>query len=298
MASGFTLPPLPKSNWGSDDDRMFRQESMRQKYGRGPVQDAYNDRGDDYDEDDDEFRPRNARRENALLARLSKDVPRVPWDIFIRDELQWAMGEHFALIGPTGLGKTTMLLNLLPLHPFVAVFATKPRDDSMDRLLMEGYIRLDRWRSLDATIYPHRVLWPDATSLDSEDKQKEVFADAFARIYREGGWTVALDELWYIINVLGLSRAVRTFLLQARALGISLVCATQRPAYVPLEVYDQSTHLMFWRDNDETNLKRLSGLAGNSASLIRSTVANLDKFQVMYLNTRTGRMLRTRCPAD
>jgi len=233
--------------------------------------------------------------ENRKHAFIGRTIPRVPWPNFLQ-ELEWKMGEHFALIGPTGQGKTTMLLNILPLHPFVTVFATKPRDESMDRLLTEGYVKLDRWRSLDAKIYPRRVLWPDATSISSEDRQKQVFHTAFDAIYHEGGWTIAIDELWYIINVLGLSRDVRTMLLQARALGVSILGATQRPAYIPLEVYDQSTHLMFWRDNDETNLKRIGGLASNRASLIREAVANLEMFQVLYMNTRTGRLLRTRCP--
>ena len=232
----------------------------------------------------------------ARLARMSTDAPRVPWDKFLRERFAWRSGEHVGLIGPTGQGKTTLELNLLPLHPYVVVFATKPRDATMDALVHGGYLRMEQWRSLDAQQFPRRVLWPDASSLDSEDTQKRVFHDAFARIYREGSWTVALDETWVIINTLGLSSDVRTYLLQARSLGISLLCATQRPAFVPLEIYDQSTHLFFWRDNDETNLRRLSGISWRSAELIRDIVSNLERFQVLYINTRTGEMCRTRCP--
>jgi hypothetical protein len=232
------------------------------------------------------------------------EAPRIPWDKFLREELVWLPGEHFGLIGPTGQGKTTMLLNLLPLHPFVSVFATKPRDATMDRLISTGYHKMERWQSLDPQHYPRRVVWPDATTLSSTAHQYSVFKHAFEAIYLEGGWTVAIDELWYFINVLKgptlkdvpMSTYVKLYLLQARALGISLLVGTQRPAHIPLEVYDQSTHLMFWRDNDETNLKRLSGISWLSADLIRSIVANLDRYQVLYINTRTGRMVRTRCP--
>jgi hypothetical protein len=127
--------------------------------------------------------------------------------------------------------------------------------------------------------------------------QREIFRDAFARIYREGGWCVALDEVRYIVDNLGLKDEVNIFLLQGRSLGISLVTATQRPRFIPLEVYDQSTHLFFWRDNDAGNLQRLSELNARSASFIRSVVANLERFQVLYINTRTGIMARTRAPA-
>lgn len=232
-----------------------------------------------------------------MLARISVEAPRVPWDTFVNERLQWRHGEHFALIGPTGQGKTTMLMNLLPLHPYVVVFATKPRDITMETLVQSGYLRMERWTSLDPRMYPRRVLWPPAGRLNSVETQKAIFRDAFQRIYREGGWTVAVDETWFVANTLKLGTELKLYLLQARALGISLICATQRPAYVPLEIYDQSSHIMFWRDNDESNLRRISGISWRSADMVRTIVANLDRHQVLYIDIRTGEMLRTRCPA-
>lgn len=240
---------------------------------------------------------RERERESKRLAMLSREAPRIPWDVFLDEHFDWRAGEHVAMIGPTGQGKTTLLLNLLPLHPFVVVFATKPHDSTMDNLIRTGgYMKLDRWRSLDPMHYPRRVLWPDATKMNAIKTQTEVFHDAFERIYREKGWTVAIDETWYVANKLRLEEDIKTYLLQARSLGISLMCATQRPAKVPVEIYDQSTHLFFWRDNDEANLKRMSGISYRSQALIRGIVSNLDRFQVLYVNTRTGNMLRTKCP--
>lgn len=230
------------------------------------------------------------------MARISKDAPRIPWDLF-RKGLHWQNGEHVSLIGPTGLGKTTMLLNWLPMHPFVTVFATKPRDKTMDTLIQQGYVRYEKWpNGLDAQEFPRRIIWPDASRIDSDKVQKEVFADAFAKVYREGNWTLALDETWYVDDILGLGRNIKMYLLQARSLDISLVSAFQRPAWVPRELYSSSTHLMFWRTNDETDLKSLSGIGFRSSALIRDVVSNLDMFQVLYINSRTGFMCRTKCP--
>ncbi len=234
---------------------------------------------------------------DAMLARMAVEAPRVPWDKFLATHFDWNEGEHVGLIGPTGQGKTTLLISILKEHPYVVVFATKPKDDSMERLIASGYLRMDHWATIPAERAPRRVLWPSAMEMDSDETQRAVFENAFARIYREGGWTVVLDEGYYIVNELGLRRPVMKYLSQARALGISLVLATQRPAWVPTEVYDQSTHLFFWRDNDETNLRRISGISWRSADLIRTLVANLNQYQVLYINTRTGAMVRTTAPA-
>jgi energy-coupling factor transporter ATP-binding protein EcfA2 len=241
--------------------------------------------------------------ETYRMASLSQDAPRIPWEVFITEHFGWRSGEHVGLIGPTGQGKTTMLLSLLPLHPYVVVFVTKPVDQTMSGLEAQGYHKMERWQSISVDHYPKRLLWPDASRINSQANQARVFNDALERIYRERGWTVAIDELWYFMGVLSkqvrgidFGQSIRVYLQQARSLGISLLVGSQRPSRIPVEVYDQSTHLFFWRDNDRTNLDRISGIAYRSSGLIRGIVSNLDTHQVLYVNTRTGFMCRTRCP--
>jgi len=224
-------------------------------------------------------------------------TPLVPWGSFM-DQLVWNPGEHVALIGPTGQGKTNFLYWFLPRRKFITIFATKPHDASMTHFgKTKDFVIWKTWKNDTARKVPRRILWPKATDLYSIAHQRTVFKDALYHIYGQGGWTLALDELYFIVQTLGLGNEVKIYLLQARALDISLVCATQRPSWVPLEVYDQSTHLFFWRDNDERNLKRLSGISFNNAAVIRQIIANLPKYHVLYVNTRTGDMAITRPPA-
>lgn len=232
-----------------------------------------------------------------LAGQVGVEAPRVPWDKFYRQIFQWGKGEHVGLIGPTGQGKTTMLTALLPLHHFVAVLATKPRDKTMDNLIRHGYTKYEKWPVMaDPKEFPKRVIWPDATRLDSEQLQKTVFSDAMARIYRIGNWTVAIDELWWFTNVLGMGDIIKTYYLQARSLDISLIAGTQRPAWVPREMYTSCTHLFFWRANDETDLRSLSGIGFKSSTIIREVVSNLDMYEALYINTRTGKMCRVKVP--
>jgi hypothetical protein len=223
----------------------------------------------------------------------------------MRNEFDWRIGEHVAMIGPTGQGKTTMLLHVLPRRKFTAVLGTKQRDKALQKLVNQhGYKRLQAWPMgiipIDPTEMPHRIVWPELKGMSLRDRvtlQQRVFREALDKIFDEGGWTTALDEAWYISIMLRLDVEIKLYLLQGREMGISLVCASQRPAHIPLEIYDQSTHLFFWRDNAEENLKRISGFSIHSGTLIRNIVSNLEQFQVLYMNTRTGRMLRTRAPA-
>jgi energy-coupling factor transporter ATP-binding protein EcfA2 len=223
-------------------------------------------------------------------------APRVPWDVFI-GRLDWQQGEHVGLIGPTGQGKTNLLMNLLPLRTYTAVFATKPRDNSMDRLIASGYRKFEQWESVPPERSPKRVIWPNASSIDSQDHQQRVFRRAYAEIYREGGWCTTVDEGFYMSEILALKREMKVTWTQGRSLGISHVVATQRPRWVPLEMYDQSTHLFFWLNNDDESLRRISGLGIASSDVVRTLVQGLEKFQCLYINTRTGDMMRTRAPA-
>jgi hypothetical protein len=234
--------------------------------------------------------------DDRRLARIATDAPRVPWNDFLANLFQWERGEHVALIGPTGQGKTTMMRQLLPRHPFVSIVATKPADRTLEPFTRDGYRRIDRWTSTDARMIPRRILWPDASRLNSAATQQAVISDAFDRMYRERAWTVAVDELWYVANKLKLRGDVDTMLTQGRSIDFSMVNATQRPAWIPTSVYDQSTHLFFWRNNDGRAQSRLAEINNVNSALVKDVVGNLERHQSLYINTRTGEMCRTRCP--
>lgn len=243
---------------------------------------------------------------DEMRSWAASNAPRMPWDKFVRTVFQPVPGEHAGIIGATGQGKTHLQNSILPFWPFVAAFGTKNNDTTMERLIREGgYERFHRWYPLSARDHPRRVIWPDTKSLkDMTSVQRKVFDDAIEKIWAEGGrpadnpvgWAIAVDELWWFSNKLGMSEYMKVVYLQGRSNGISLIAATQRPFEVPLEMYSQSTHLFFFQDSDENNLRRIGEMRSGNKAEIRVMVSALDRHQVLYVNTRTGRMCRTRAP--
>lgn len=235
------------------------------------------------------------------------EVPHVPWQRF-QSGLRWSQGEHVTLVGPTGTGKTTLALSLLPRRKYVGVFGTKPADKTLDRLIREqGYRKVGRWdpRPVDKRNPGEQrlLLWPKCGDLDDDDRNAVIFDEALHRIFRQKRWCIFADELSFMCETFSGDRTSRRkpiayhfkkVLQQGRSIGVSLVSSVQRPFYVPLACYDQATHLFFWSDNDEANLKRIGGIGWLNSKLIRETVASLPKHHVLYANTRHGILVTTK----
>ena len=224
---------------------------------------------------------------------VEHNVTELDWSTFLQ-RFRWRQGEHVSLVGPTGGGKTTLALEILERRRLVCVFANKPKDSTMDRLVKRpGWSKESKFEGYSPK-KERIVLWPKGTDMENyEQIQSAVYRDALKKIWNIGYYCIFFDEVRYICDNLKLRRQVELFWQQARALDISVVACTQRPAFVPVLMFDQATHLFFWCDNDDYNLKRIGGLGATNARLIRETVSNLKPHQVLYLNTRTGEMIVT-----
>jgi hypothetical protein len=174
---------------------------------------------------------------------------------------------------------------------FVTVIGTKPQDENLSKFGKEnGYKVIQEFpRYFDET-EPRLLLWPKLRNMGQQGNQRAAIGHALQQMFKQGKWTINADEVSYIANDLNLTPHLNLIWQQGRSLKLSLVAGTQRPVRVPLFIYDQSTHLFFFKDNDEANLRRIGGIGWLNARVIRETVAMLPKHFFLYLNTRTGEM--------
>lgn len=236
-------------------------------------------------------------------------APVLSFDDFMTYVFEWKQNQHVGTVGPTEQGKTNLGHFLLKeWRKYVAYLAIKTKDDTLEAFIKRGdYQRIYDWpprkrtflRTRPATPQemPKRLVWPDARALDSEAEQSRVFHKALADIYADGGWCPVFDDYWYLAHILGFEKTTKKFLANARSNDIPMMIAAQRPAGNRLvELFDQTTHLFFFRDQDEPNLNRISGVGYLNPRVIRGFVANLDPYQALYVNTRRGHMYRTTAP--
>lgn len=185
----------------------------------------------------------------------------------------WAQGEHIAIIGPTGTGKTTLARDLLLAREYVVALAVKRHDDTLDTFKPQ-YKVITKWPPDYNT--KRVVLWLKPSALADSAKQRQAVLDAMERVYLAGGWCVYFDDLSYICDQLRIKTPVVTFFNQGRSSGLSVVASVTRPRKVPLEAFTQTRHTIMFHFGDKQEVERVAEIAG------------MDRRSMMILNSQLG----------
>lgn len=219
----------------------------------------------------------------------------VPWVEFL-EALTLEQGQHITIVGTTGSGKTTLALRLLPYRKYSCVLATKRKDSSLfPKLLREGYV-FSEDPELDADNEPKVIFRPELSEPTKEAmaEQAEQFRRLLLDVFDSGGWQVYGDEIRYLSENLKLKEVLELLWLQGRSLDITMVITTQRPVSIPVVAFESARHLFLFRTTDQANIDRAAEFEGANKPLLRWLLPRLSEHEVLYIEQRTGRMMRTK----
>lgn len=193
---------------------------------------------------------------------------------------EWEPGQHIAIVGPTGSGKTYIARDLLALRKYAIVLATKSRDKTLEEYRFD---RFDRWPvEYDARAV---LLWKKAKRLGDFSQQRLLIYRVLDDVYRTGGWSIYFDDLFYISETLALKRAIQMLYTQVRSQGVSLIASMQRPRWVPLEAVSQVSYLICFRIHDEIDAERIAGGMGINRKELLAAMKELQQYEFMVIQS-------------
>lgn len=226
----------------------------------------------------------------------------------------WRQGQHISIIGSTGTGKSVLECEILSMRRFVILLATKGEDPELaDFTRTKGFRRIAKWephKGKPSEVDNRIALWPRVDNLTDFKRLGRVFYDAingyeesdtrrwyeFWRlssvpgIYKQGRWTLGLDEVSVLAHHLNLGETLSFLWTQARTKLISLVGGTQRPRWVPREMFTEPHHLFLFNLSDKEDIARLGEIGGRRVNEIKAIVPELPPYHFLYVNKRSGDM--------
>jgi len=198
-------------------------------------------------------------------------IPRKPWDEVKFDIYNaWTPKDapHHSIISLSGGGKSYLATRgLLPMRGWKrAVIIDVKGDDETLKGVGKPVREIPRSDPMLRKKRQPNNLWYRLVVSDDWAKARVQVQNALNQVYRQGDWTVFVDETRNLtdprVPSLNLRNYVEQIWLRGRSRGVELVSMTQAPRWVPSSFYDQPSFVWIGRINDERAHQRLREIGG------------------------------------
>lgn len=205
-----------------------------------------------------------------LATDTRKSGPGSNTPVSLRLPFRWKTGEHLSVIGETGSGKTMLISALIRTRKYVISLKSKSDETKLPGQLVRTAKDIDNPR------YTRFVLHP------SYDRQRYEFAQVLDRVWKQGGWTVNIDELYQIDSLFRLGPFVNRLLTQGRSEHISVVCGMQRPVSVTRFALSQAAHVIVFAQEG----RDLKTVIDATTPRMDAAVKGLKRYQFAWYSRR------------
>lgn len=220
-------------------------------------------------------------------------IDRVPWSVLGPEFIEaWgrprgkAMPEHLEILGPTGSGKSHVLVDILlervRRRGTSAVFiATKQADSTVGQL---GWEVVDSWRGVER--HDQVVFWPRTSLIGVERKRYQAgrVSELLGRLWQPDANTVVVFDEFSYIEALDpeLKATLQMYLREGRSHGLTCVMGKQRVQGAQRDMHSESDWKLAFRMNDLDDNERLAQLFGAKRAYV-PVIEGLDRERHEFL---------------
>lgn len=219
----------------------------------------------------------------------------------------WQPGQHMALVGPTGEGKSTFAVGLLGLRKWVVALDPKGEDETLKGAGYERVTRIPPPKGQDRRIWrrveegkPVGLVVGFEPRTDEEDLQMhQLMRASITWTRRSRGWTLYVDEFELLSSqrMFRLGPDIERMLITARRAGTSVVTSFQAAAWVSKHATRQASFTCLWPTRDRQMIKNVAEAMGRDWQTIAAAVDELPPYHVLVIPKQIRRpMVVTSAP--
>jgi hypothetical protein len=228
------------------------------------------------------------------------------WPQFLEHmRIRWEPGQHIAMIGPTGEGKSTFAGGLLSLRDYVLAFDPKGEDTTLSATGYERVLKLPneidwqerlfrsqharQWDRIHTDIAEGRpaklIVGGPSRTVEQDTRNQSLMHRAFQYAREAGGWTVYVDEFELISSQrqFNLGKWVERMLISARSEGTSVVTSFQAAAWVSKHATRQARMTVMWPTGDRDMIKAVAASMGRDWRQVAAAVDELPQYHVVVI---------------